>query len=215
MEFEACIFDLDGTLLDSLGVWTDIDIEFLGKRGGSFTEEYGKATATMRMMEAAEYTVKLYRLEEKPEDIMAEWMEMARDRYAHQIGLIPFAKEFLLQLKTEGVPMGVATIGKKELYQPALERNGIAELFDVIVDADMVRTGKESPEIFLKTAELLGVAPERCVVFEDTLVGLRSAASCGFMTVGMLDKEHRESHSGIESVCDVAAYDFKQFLIDT
>ena len=214
MEFEACIFDLDGTLLDSLGVWTDIDIEFLGKRGVSFTEEYGKATATMRMMEAAEYTVKLYRLEEKPEDIMAEWMEMARDRYAHQIGLIPFAKEFLLQLKTEGVPMGVATIGKKELYQPALERNGIAELFDVIVDGDMVRTGKESPDIYLKAAELLGVEPKRCVVFEDTSIGLRSASSCGFMTVGILDRGNRENHEEIKAICDVAAFDFKQFLID-
>ena len=215
MDFEACIFDLDGTLLDSIGVWIDIDIEFLKKRGATLTEEYGRATATMRMREAADYTIKLYRLEEKAEDIMAEWMEMAKDRYAHKIGLIPYAKEFLLELKGKGVPMGVATIGIKELYQPALERNGIAELFDVIVDADMVRTGKESPEIYLKTAELLGVAPEKCVVFEDTLAGLRSAASCGFITVGMLDKEHRESHSEIESICDVTAYDFKQFLIDT
>ena len=215
MEFEACVFDLDGTLLDSLGVWTDIDIEFLGKRGVPFTEEYGRATATMRMREAADYTVKLYRLEESAEDIMAEWMDMARDRYAHQIGLIPYAREFLLQLKAEGVPLGVATIGKKELYQPALERNGIAELFDVIVDADMVRTGKESPEIFLKAAELLGAAPERCVVFEDTLVGLRSAASCGFLTVGMLDKENRENHGEIAALCDDTAFDFRKFLIDT
>lgn len=215
MEFEACIFDLDGTLLDSLGVWVDIDIEFLGKRGVPFTEEYGRATATMRMREAADYTVKLYRLEEKPEDIMAEWMEMAREKYTHEIGLIPYAKEFLQQLKSRGVPMGVATIGKKELYQPALERNGIAELFDVIVDADMVRTGKESPEIFLKTAELLGVEPKKCVVFEDTLVGLRSAASCGFITVGMLDKMNVENHEEIKAVCDETAFDFKKFLIDT
>ena len=215
MDFEACIFDLDGTLLDSMGVWIDIDIEFLKKRGASITEEYAKATATMRMREAADYTVKLYRLDEKPEDIMAEWMEMARDRYAHKIGLIPYAKEFLLELKGKGVPMGVATIGIKELYQPALERNGIAELFDVIVDADMVRTGKESPEIYLKTAELLRVAPEKCVVFEDTSVGLRSASSCGFTTVGILDKGNRENHEEIKALCDVAAFDFKQFLSGT
>ena len=215
MEFEACIFDLDGTLLDSLGVWADIDVEFLRKRGVPFTEEYGRATAAMRMSEAADYTVKLYRLEEKPADIMAEWMEMARDRYAHQIGLIPYAKEFLLRLKEKGVPLGVATIGKKELYRPALERNGIAELFDVIVDGDMVKAGKESPEVFLKAAELLGVKPESCAVFEDTLMGLRSAASCGFMTVGMLDKKNEENHREIAAMCDVTAFDFKQFLIDT
>ena len=215
MDFDACIFDLDGTLLDSIGVWIDIDIEFLKKRNAPFTEEYGRATATMRMREAADYTVKLYRLEEDPADIMAEWMDMARDRYANHIGLIPYAREFLLELKGKGVPMGVATIGIKELYQPALVRNGIAELFDVIVDADMVRTGKESPDIYLKAAELLGVEPKRCVVFEDTLVGLRSASSCGFMTVGMLDKGNRESHDEIKAVCDVAAFDFKQFLTDT
>ena len=215
MEFEACIFDLDGTLLDSIGVWVDIDVEFLGKRGVPFTEAYGRATATMRMREAADYTVRLYQLEENADDIMAEWMDMAKDRYANQIGLIPYAREFLLELRAKGVPMGIATMGKKELYQPALERNGIAELFDVIVDADMVSTGKESPEIFLKTAELLGVDPKKCMVFEDTLAGLRSAASCEFITVGMLDKENAENHEEIEKLCDATAFDFRKFLSDT
>lgn len=215
MEFEACIFDLDGTLLDSMGVWVSIDVEFLGKRGIAFTEEYGKALSSMRLSEAADYTIKLFRLEEKAEDIIEEWLQMSRDKFANEIGLKPFAKEFLEKLKAEGVPMGVATTSKKELYIPALERNGVRGLFDVIVDSDMVKAGKESPEIFLKTAELLGVAPEKCVVFEDTPAGLRSAASCGFMTVGMLDRENAENHGEIKRLCDVAAFDFKQFLTDT
>lgn len=212
MEFDACIFDLDGTLFDSMGVWVSIDIEFLRKRGIEFTQEYGKAISSMRLSEAADYTIKLFRLEEKAEDIIEEWLQMSREKFAHEIGLKPFAKELLLELRARGVPMGIATTSKKELYQPALERNGIAELFDVIVDSDMVRTGKESPDIYLKAAELMGVAPKRCVVFEDTLVGLRAAASCGFFTVGMLDKENAENHGEIAAVCDVTAYDFKQFL---
>ena len=215
MDFEACIFDLDGTLLDSMGVWVDIDIEFLGKRGIEFTEEYGKAISSMRLSEAADYTIKLFRLEERAEDIIEEWLEMSREKFAHEIGLKPFAKEFLTELRAKGVPMGIATTSKKELYQPALERNGIAGLFDAIVDSDMVRAGKETPDIYLKAAELLGVAPKKCVVFEDTLAGLRSAASCGFVTVGILDKVNVENHGEIKAVCDAAAFDFKQFLIDT
>ena len=214
MEFEACIFDLDGTLFDSMGVWVDIDIEFLGKRGIAFTEEYGKAISSMRLSEAADYTIKRFRLEERAEDIIEEWLEMSREKFAHEIGLKPFAKEFLSELRKKGVPMGIATTSRKELYQPALERNGIADYFDVVVDSDMVRTGKESPDIYLKAAELLEVKPEECIVFEDTAVGIRSAASCGFMTVGMLDKENAENHEEIAAACDVTAYDFKQFLID-
>ena len=198
-----------------MGVWVSIDVEFLGKRGIAFTEEYGKALSSMRLSEAADYTIKLFRLEEKAEDIIEEWLQMSREKFANEIGLKPFAKELLEKLKAEGVPMGVATTSKKELYMPALERNGVRELFDVIVDSDMVKSGKESPEIFLKTAELLGVDPKKCAVFEDTLAGLRSAASCGFMTIGMLDKENAENHGDIREVCDVTAFDFKQFLTDT
>ena len=214
MEFEACIFDLDGTLLDSMGVWVRIDIEFLQKRGIGFTEEYGKAISSMKLSEAADYTIKLFRLEERAEDIIEEWLEMSREKFTHEIGLKPFAKELLTELRAKGVPMGIATTSKKELYQPALERNEIAGFFDVIVDSDMVRTGKESPDIYLKAAELLGVEPKKCVVFEDTLVGIRSAASCGFLTVGMLDKENAGNHGEIRTVCDVAVFDFKQFLRD-
>lgn len=212
MEFEACIFDLDGTLLDSMGVWVDIDVEFLRKRGIPFTEEYGKALSSMRLNEAADYTIKLFRLEEEPEDIIEEWLQMSREKFADEIGLKPFAKEFLMKLHGDGVPLGVATTSKRELYLPALERNGVKELFDVIVDSDMVKAGKESPEIFLKAAELLGVEPKKCAVFEDTLVGLRSASACGFVTVGILDKENTENHDDIKAVCDITAFDFKQFL---
>ncbi len=214
MNFDAYIFDLDGTVLDSAGVWKQIDIEFLGKRGLPLTDDYTAAVSALRLYDAAIYTAKRFALNEKPEDITAEWLSMAKDKFVHYIGLKPYAKEYILQLRSIGKPVGVATGAERELYVPALERNGLLDKFDVIIDAETAKTDKNSPDIFLKTACALGAAPQKSVVFEDTPTGLRSARSAGFFTVGILDPSEAETNAEIEKIADITACDFRKFLKD-
>lgn len=212
VKYKACIFDLDGTLLDSMGVWREVDRVFLGKRGLPFTEEYGKAISSMKLNLAADYTVNLYKLNEDPKDIISEWLTLAKKAFAEHIQPKPFALELLEQLRRKNIPAAVATTSQKELYLPALTRLGILDMFKAIVDSDTVNCGKDRPDIFLKAADALKIAPKDCMVFEDTLSGIRSAREAGFITVGFLDSSAPQYHDEIISAAHFTAADFKDFL---
>src|SRR5450759_1523760 len=152
-DFKAAIFDLDGTLIDSMGVWEDIDIDFLAKRHLSVPEGYISEISAKSFKEAAEYTISLFGLKERAEDIIEEWNQMAIDEYSHHVPLKPYAKEYLLFLKGQGIKLGVATALPKVLYEPVLKNNGIYALFDAFASTDEVVHWKGSPDIYLLAAK--------------------------------------------------------------
>ena len=189
-KIKGAIFDLDGTLFDSLWVWAEIDKRFLAKRGFEVPPDYQQAIAAMGFRLTAEYTIRRFGLDEMPEDLMNEWMDMSRDIYAHEIMLKPMAKEFLFKLYNKGVKLGVATSSSPDLYIPALKNNGVYELFSVLMDTSETR-GKDFPDVYLAVAERMGLSPSECAVFEDLPIALRSAKSGGFKTVAII--EHYEA----------------------
>lgn len=196
MEIDGAIFDIDGTLCDSLWVWKEIDKRFLNRRGFEVPPDYSKAIDAMNFRLTAEYTIERFKLDETPEALMNEWLDMARDIYAHEIGLKTGAKELLLSLKERGVKLGIATSSYEELYIPLLKNNGVFELFSAVMDTTMTR-GKAFPDIYLAVADKMGVEPSRCVVFEDIPLGLKSAKEGGFKTVAVYDRfgDYPEIHS--------------------
>lgn len=213
-DYKACIFDLDGTLLDSMGVWRYVDEEFLGKRGLSVTDEYLNAVSFMKLNAAAEYTVKLFGLNEKPRDIIREWLDLAKYEFTYHIQPKPYGAEYLRLLKEKNIPAAIATSSQKDLYMPALKRIGIFDLFNLIVDSEMTDCGKEQPEIFVKAAKGLNAEPKDCLVFEDTVRGIISAKKAGFITVGFLDDNQPKFKEDIIKNADYTAVDFKDFYED-
>ncbi|MBO5797630.1 MAG: HAD family phosphatase [Clostridia bacterium] len=198
----AAIFDLDGTLLDSGGVWYQIDVDFMARRGLTLPADYGKAVSAMHLHEAAVYTIERFSLNETPEAVKAEWLAMAAEAYAHRVPLKPGAKEFLAHLKERGIPLAVATALARELAEPALKRHGIYDWFDALVYAAEVGQGKSSPAVYLRAAEQLGVSPEHCTVFEDTLVGVRTAKRAGMRTIAMADGGNVADRAAIQAVAN-------------
>ncbi len=193
---------MDGTLLDSMGVWVQIDIDFLKKRGFHAPKDYIQALVPMGFYEAAEYTVSRFRLDETPEEVLSEWNEMCRSAYKRDIRLKPHAKEYLARLKRSGVKLGVATALKRELYEPVLKNNGILGLFAAFASLDEVRRGKGFPDIYLMAAQRLGLAPAQCVVFEDILSGILGAKAGGFTTCGVYDTSSAHEWEKIRETAD-------------
>lgn len=208
--FKGAIFDLDGTVLDSMDVWERIDIAFLSKRGFAVPEDYIVKICSMSFSEAAVYTAEQFHLPEKPEDIIVEWNNMAIDEYSHRVGLKPYALEYLQKLKASGIKLGIATGLPKVLYEPTLKNNGIYDLFDAITSTDEVKHGKTFPDVFTLAIQKLGLKPQECIAFEDIPVGVKSAKQAGLTVYGVHDKYSESFKEDIKMVADGYLINFSE-----
>lgn len=186
-DFKGAIFDLDGTLLDSMYVWADVNRTFLKKRGLREPEGYVEIITPMFSHEAAAYAIKTLGLNDNPDALMAEWDDMAANMYGNDVKLKPGAGEYLLRLKQKGVKLGVATALGKNLYERVLTHNGVYGLFDAFTSSLETKRSKAFPDVYLLAAERIGVAPEDCMVFEDITTGVQGARAGGFMTCGVYE----------------------------
>ncbi len=201
--FDAALFDLDGTLLDSMYVWSRVDEIYFEKRGMVAPPDYGPALAGLSYRESAEYTKARFGFPEPWEDIVDEWTRLARDEYALHVELKPGAREYLTALERAGVRLAVATALPEYLYRPCLERLGILDMFGALCSTDDTGgRGKANGEVFLLAAQRLGVAPERCAVFEDVLEGIRGAKRVGMLAYCVRDAANAHSHPEIEALAD-------------
>ena len=208
----CAIFDLDGTLLDSMGVWAQIDVDFLKKRGIHVPQNYFEAIAHLNFRACADYTIARFNLRESPEAVMAEWHDMAVCAYRERVALRPTAYEYLIALKEKGVRLAVATGGQRELFEPALKRCGIYELFESITTLNEVSRGKGFPDIYLRAAEKLGVSPGECTVFEDIYEAVCGAKAGGFYTVAVFEENSRASWEKIKAAADMYIRSYAELM---
>ena len=208
---KGAIFDLDGTLLDSMGVWSEVDVEFLARRGIAMPDDYSAALAPMGFPKAAEYTKKRFSLPEDEESIMAEWHTMAEDAYRTRIGAKPYVREYLEALKEKRIPIAAATASERVFWEPALSRLGLLPFFSSVTVIGEVKRGKGFPDIYLRAAEKLGLAPAECAVFEDIPAGITGARDGGFFTVGVYD-EHNRNAETLPMLCDRYIRSFEELL---
>ncbi len=186
------IFDLDGTLADSMWVWDNLLIDFLAEYGYTASDELLDEVAYMSMEQSSARVCELFDLPMSPEGIINRWTDMIYDSYAHKIRLKSGAAEYLEYLKENGKSLALATASSRELAEACLKNNGVLEFFDVLTYADEVGEGKSSPKIYRETLRRLNASAADSVLFEDILVGLKTASGIGLDVVIVEDKAARE-----------------------
>lgn len=209
---EAAIFDLDGTIADSLDVWHNIDAEFFALFGLKLPDYYQDAVKTMDFRAAAEYTKKLLGLSMTEDEIITKWNLMCRDEYAHNIPLKEGAAKYIKALSSRGVKLGLATASGPELFGPLLKRHGVYGCFDAFVTTAEAGKDKNSPDVYLLCAERLSCRPERCMVFEDILPGVLAAKSAGMAVTAVLDRHSLKDRPKIIASADYYIESFEEAL---
>lgn len=184
---KAVIFDLDGTLVDSMWIWKEIDIRFLGKYGLEVPEGLNDALEGYSFYETAVYFKEHFLLPLSIEEIMAVWNKMAAEMYIHEIPLKDGVKEFISLLKEKNMPLGIATSNSRELTKACLRANGILDAFEYICTSDEVPKGKPEPDVYLHAAKKLKVEPEHVLVFEDIPYGLMAGKRANMTTCAVKD----------------------------
>ncbi len=144
------LFDLDGTLLDSNGLWREIDVQFLAKRGIPWTPEYNEGVIHAIFPIAAQFTRDFCHLEETPEEIMAEWLEMAREGYARTLKVKDGVMDYLDQCLQTGERMALFTSAEPSLCHAALSDRGFDRYLTDVVFAQHLGMEKRSPAAFRK-----------------------------------------------------------------
>ena len=195
------IFDLDGTITDTNGLWAEVDREFLARRGLAPRPEYQRVVERSIYPIAAAFTREHYGLPDSPQEIMAEWDSLARRHYRELAPLKPGAEEFLRQCGAEGRPMSVFTACRPALCRTALERFGLRELFDHVIFAEEIGLEKRDPRCFVELSRRLGAPPEKCVLFDDSPDNCATATRAGMSAAGVYDAYYENRQDELKAVC--------------
>ncbi len=186
-DIDAVIFDMDGSLVDSMWIWPEIDIEYLGKFGISLPDGLQGQIEGKSFSETAEFFKERFRIPDSIQQIKDDWNAMAWDKYTHEVPLKEGVDVFLKYCRQKGILLGIATSNSRELVQKVAAVHGLADYFSCIMTGCDVAKGKPSPDIYLAVAKELQVEPQRCLVFEDIIPGIQAGKAAGMKVCAVED----------------------------
>ena len=208
-DIDAIIFDIDGTLVDSMWIWTDIDDLFLDKYGLTAPEDFHKGMEGKSYSETAQYFLDIFpELPHTKEELEEEWHQMAFEVYTKEMQLKKGAFEFIKNMHKEGKKLGIATSNSRVLAVGLLDNNQVLDDFDAIWTSDEAKVGKPSPDVYLRVAESLRVEPSRCLVFEDVPNGILAGKNAGMKVCAVEDNFSKPQESLKRELADYYIQDF-------
>lgn len=210
--FDAVIFDLDGTLIDSMWIWRAIDIDYLGRFNIEIPDDLQDSIEGMSFSETAQYFKNRFRIPDSIDTIKKHWNEMTYDIYEKKVKLKPGAMEFLDILKKLKIKTGIATSNSRELASLAVRSRGIWDKIGTIVTGCDVNAGKPNPDVYLKAAENLNADPKKCLIFEDIPQGILAGRNAGMTTCAIEDDYSIKLVEQKKQLADFYIKDFYEFI---
>lgn len=211
----TAIFDLDGTLVDSMSLWGEIDIEYLKKYNLQVPKGLQKEVEGLAFTQVAEYFKERFHLEDSVEEIKKEWNAMAMDKYQQEVTLKPGVKPFLEYLSNNGIQMGVASSNSIELVEAALKAHNIHEYFSCVLTCCQVSKGKPAPDVYLEVARRLHSQPEDCIVFEDIPHGIMAGKAANMSTCAVYDRYSEQYDFRKRELADYYIHSYEEILTGT
>ncbi|MEY8482407.1 HAD family phosphatase [Lachnospiraceae bacterium 48-21] len=215
-DIDAVIFDMDGTLIDSMWIWPSIDEDFFEKYNLVEPENFHENIEGMSYTEVVHFFLEAFpTLKRTPEQIMDEWTEMARDRYMNEAPLKTGVHGFILEMKRQGKKIGIATSNGRALVEDTLNALAVSQYFDVVRTACEAGKGKPAPDVYLLVAKELGVSPGHCLVFEDVPMGILAGKNAGMKVCAVDDAFSRIQEEKKKSLADYYIYDYDDIKNET
>ena len=209
---KAIIFDMDGTLIDSMWIWPEIDEYYVKKYNLSLPEDFHKAIEGKGYRETAQYFAEVLGVPKSVESIMKEWTTLAYRKYTEEVRLKPGADRLLAYGKEKGILFGIATSNGRELVEAVLKALHIRDYFSSVRTSCEVKAGKPSPDVYLKVAEDLKVDPKDCLVFEDVPMGILAGKRAGMRVGAIYDAFSEKQDEEKKKLADFYIRDFLDMM---
>lgn len=209
---KAIIFDLDGTLVDSMWIWRSIDIAYLGRFGIALPEDLQSKIEGMSFDETAVYFKETFGIADDVEEMKRTWNEMAADKYSNEVFLKDGVKELLVCCEQQGIRLGIASSNSRELVERILQAHHLEGVFDCVLTGTDSYRGKPAPDIYLAAAERLQTRAEDCLVFEDITAGIQAGKSAGMTVCAVEDAYSKDQLAEKKRLADYCIASYRELF---
>ena len=211
-KYRLAIFDMDGTLVDSMPYWHRLGRDYLVSRGRTPEDDLEERIAPMTLSESAEYFREHYRLDETPEEIARGFGELMEENYRLRVPAKPGAPEFVRALRDAGIRLSVCSATPVGLVDLMLRRIGIRDCFECVTSCDEAGAGKDRPDAYLLALSRAGCSPDEAVVFEDAEYAIRTAVKLGLHVAAVYDSSCRMDPDELRAVTDEYITGFDELM---
>ena len=207
-----CVFDLDGTLLDSMTTWPEAMIRIMDEAGLEYPEDVVNIMTPIGFNGCADYFISLGHPEKDPEKLIEIMYDYLVDDYTNRVMIKPYVKEMLEKLQRDGIKIYALTASPHRTVDPCLAHNGISHFFEAVMSTDDLMMKKSDPEIYREVARRIGVCPDEIEFYDDNNIALRTAKSVGFRVIGVYDSTTVKYRAEIETLADGYVESFSEML---
>ena len=211
---EAVIFDLDGSLADSMWIWSAIDVEYLGRFGIKPPPDLQSLIGGRSFSETAIFFKEKFSIPDEIEQIKADWNRMAWDKYSYDVRLKEGAQDFIRLCIEKKIKLGIATSNSRELVENFVSVHNLNVHFDCIMTGCDVAKGKPAPDIYLAVAKELGVSTKNCLVFEDIIPGIIAGKAAGMKVCAVYDEASKSQDYEKKVAADYYIRDFRELVLE-